>query len=238
MKVIALTGRAGSGKDTAAIGLQILTGHLDPTWMAPTSTTGSVYDKSQELDWNKVFNPSIIWRNGPGDVDKWPSLKFAYPVYKMAAILIGYDVDRASDLMRNDFKESSFVIGLNNVCMTGREILQKLGTECGRNVFGDTTWLHRMHRDLMLLRGYVEGTVITDCRFPNEAEFLRDYYKATIIGITRENCKLEQSHPSELELNGITTDFHIYNDGTYGDLMHRVDEILHTLKISNHKYTW
>lgn len=232
MKVIALTGRAGSGKDTAGLMIQVLTGNLDPTWRAPGSvgSDGSI-DLADFL--------SAEWRNGPGDVDFWPALKFSYPVYQMAAILTGHDPAMASRLMNEKFKRTEWAIGLKGLKMTGREILQKLGTEFGRDVFGETVWLNRMQDDLLTVqKTNCAGVVITDCRMPNEAQFLRDYWNATIIGLSGRDGGLEQKHSSESELWKIPVDYGLVNDGPYGQLMHKLDDILQELKISNHKYTW
>lgn len=54
--------------------------------------------------------------------------------------------------------------------MTIREVLQRMGTEVGRNTFGQSFWVDQAMKPAELARegGYVP--VFTDCRFPNEAE--------------------------------------------------------------------
>lgn len=58
----------------------------------------------------------------------------------------------------------------NTRVLTVREMLQHLGTEVGRNIFGPTFWVDQAMGPAKMARegGYVP--VFTDCRFPNEAE--------------------------------------------------------------------
>lgn len=57
--------------------------------------------------------------------------------------------------------------------MSPRQMFQKLGTEGGRNVFGEDLWLKRwqIHFDTF---GPVVNYVTPDARFENEATFLRE----------------------------------------------------------------
>jgi hypothetical protein len=238
MKVIALTGRAGSGKDTAALGIRMLTGSLDPTWMMSIEGCPITGPNRHVVDLKEFFN--INWPDeSTDDRNQWKIWKFAYPVYQIAAILTGHDPDRAEYLMTPSFKESYWEVGLSGLKMSGGEILQKAGTEAGRMVFGDTIWLHIMNQALNAFKrdGY-KGVIVTDCRFPNEAEFLRNYWQAIVIGLSGRDGGVSNNHPSESELSGITTDFHTQNDGTYSDLMFKLNSICDSLKISNHQYKW
>ena len=53
--------------------------------------------------------------------------------------------------------------------VTPRYILQLMGTEAGRDVFGEDIWVSTLERRI---RG-IEKAVISDVRFPNEIEFIR-----------------------------------------------------------------
>ena len=49
-----------------------------------------------------------------------------------------------------------------------RELLQRLGTEVGRDLYGENFWVDRVGAQMQIGGNYV----ITDVRFPNEADFI------------------------------------------------------------------
>jgi hypothetical protein len=57
-----------------------------------------------------------------------------------------------------------------NYHVTPRNILQKMGTEAGRNVFHDQVWIHSLARRVHNHK----DVVIPDVRFPNEVNFIRE----------------------------------------------------------------
>jgi hypothetical protein len=238
MKVIALTGRAGSGKDTAALGIRMLTGSLDPTWMMSIEGCPITGPNRHVVDLKEFFN--INWPDeSTHPASMWKVWKFSYPVYQIAAILTGHDPNRAEDLMTQNFKDSDWPIGLNGLRVSGRKILQLAGTEAGRDIYGDTLWLQIMDRQLENFQkeGFA-GVIVTDCRFINECKFLQTYWGATTIRILGRDAGLPQNHPSESELDQINPDNYLSNHLDYVNLMDRLQEICNDLKISNHSYTW
>jgi hypothetical protein len=57
-----------------------------------------------------------------------------------------------------------------------RKLLQEVGTERGRNVFGEDFWMLQAEAFLRLMEEAdksLDGVIIADCRFPNEVEFAR-----------------------------------------------------------------
>lgn len=57
-----------------------------------------------------------------------------------------------------------------------RNLLQQVGTERGRDVFGEDFWTRQAHAVLYLLQQkapFIQGIVVPDVRFPNEVEFVR-----------------------------------------------------------------
>lgn len=216
MKVIALTGRAGSGKDTAAKALQILTGAIDPV-----PGYKFIAEDLLSVEWNKQLAPH-----------DWTVRKFAYPVYQIAAILVGRHVnDIISDY---NFKNQVQAWGL-----TGRQLLQKIGTECFREVLGTTIWIDIMHRTLGQLKSAgTSGVIISDLRFLNEAAFLEFNWDATIIKLGGRNGNVETIHQSESEISDIVPAYLVDNSSSYIDLMDGLAEICKELNIFNCKYTW
>lgn len=99
--------------------------------------------------------------------------------------------------------------------------LQKMGTENGRDKFGQNIWINTVDTWMKIYheRG-IERFIITDLRFKNEYEYLKNK-NAKIIKIEaplrqKENLKGEDlnilNHRSEIELNDISFDNIINND--------------------------
>lgn len=87
-----------------------------------------------------------------------------------------------------------------------RRLLQRLGTEAGRNTLGENIWV-----DAALNVDH-ENIVVTDTRFPNEAKAIVDrggeIWRVTRWGVTKAN-----DHPSETSLDDWPFDKIVINDG-------------------------
>jgi hypothetical protein len=94
-----------------------------------------------------------------------------------------------------------------------RELLQRLGTEAGRDVLGENVWVNAVFDNFS-----GEKLVISDVRFPNEAEEIRRRGGA-IVRIVREGFGPINGHISETAFKG--QDFIIYNDGTPQDMLNK-----------------
>jgi hypothetical protein len=64
--------------------------------------------------------------------------------------------------------------------VTPRMMLQKMGTEAGREVFHSDIWIHSLERRML----DHENVVIPDVRFPNEMKFIKKA-KGFVIRVTR-----------------------------------------------------
>jgi hypothetical protein len=97
-----------------------------------------------------------------------------------------------------------------------RRLLQKFGTEAGRDIHGTDCWV-----DLLLYaweHNDRADTVVTDCRFENEAEAILGH-GGHIIKITRPGLEaLAGGHSSEAGLPDHMIDAVIMNAGTIEDL--------------------
>jgi hypothetical protein len=114
-----------------------------------------------------------------------------------------------------------------------RQILQKRGTEEGRNVFGEDIWIQTL---LVCMRTHYERSlintfIILDCRFINEIESFRKY-GAKVLRIEapiRNEKKLREesrgdeltyqkikSHISECELDTYHNFDYVYNNDVDG----------------------
>lgn len=94
-----------------------------------------------------------------------------------------------------------------------RRLLQRLGTEAGRNVLGQNVWVNAALGTKLEDRHYKPKIVVTDCRFPNEAQAIVDR-GGEIWRVTRWGIKKANDHPSETSLDDWPFDRIIINDST------------------------
>lgn len=131
--------------------------------------------------------------------------------------------------------------------MTPRLALQLLGTEAGRNVFGENLWTGSMERRIVQRN---KNTVITDVRFPNEIQMIRKL-GGLVIWVKRGNnpewydvalayngsllkVNKPDAHYSEWAWIGQQIDAIIDNNGSFEDLQINVTSF-HNL-LTNTRY--
>ncbi|MER7111233.1 deoxynucleotide monophosphate kinase family protein [Streptomyces sp. NPDC000229] len=104
-----------------------------------------------------------------------------------------------------------------------RGLLQRCGTEAGRTLLGEDVWVDALFRDFESWG----PTVITDVRFPNEAEAIRARGGLVVL-IERPGLVpiREAGHISENALAGYLYDDVIPNDGTVDQLRDRVMQLI------------
>ncbi|MGW8630572.1 deoxynucleotide monophosphate kinase family protein [Streptomyces sp. NPDC055793] len=99
-----------------------------------------------------------------------------------------------------------------------RALLQRTGTQAGRKLFGSNVWVDALFRDL----AEAPALVITDCRFPNEAQAVADRGGVMIRverpGVGPAKDKVGRVHESETALDGWRYDHTLINDGSVRDL--------------------
>jgi hypothetical protein len=121
-----------------------------------------------------------------------------------------------------------------------RQMAQLLGTEGGRELFRQDIWIKRAEFEWFKVQRHIDhynqdtfgdkmnGMVITDVRFENEADFIRDN-DGTLIHVKRpgaDGVVGVNKHKSE---NGVMInpdDIVINNNGTLEDLETIVDELI------------
>ncbi len=105
-----------------------------------------------------------------------------------------------------------------------RRLLQRFGTEAGREIHGTNCWV-----DLLMLDWIGKGkphTVVTDCRFNNEAQAIRDA-GGIVIEVLRPGLeRLPGGHASEAGLPPELIDYRVENRGTIGDLHHLIAAVV------------
>lgn len=231
--IIGINGKIGSGKDTIGKIIQYLKCHY-----TGDKTIEKVLSSSDD-DW---------WLE---EQSGWEVKKFAGKLKTIASLLTGVRI--------NDFEDQEFKkLEMNPEWgMTYREFLQKLGTEAMRDGLHPNVWVNALFADYKMWsdgrKDWYPDWIITDLRFPNEMEAVKERKGITIrvvrnpiIALTLNGEKLSldynewlkqkqfyenqgwqfTEHPSETALDDAEFDYEIINDGTIADLVKKVREIL------------
>jgi len=131
-----------------------------------------------------------------------PVVDFAYPATPEGSGELVRLRDVIDEFGWDGYKQTHYVDEI-------RPLLQRLGTECGREVLGENTWVDAALNGLDPDGKYV----VTDCRFPNEAQAVKDR-GGKIYRIHRPGVGPANNHPSETSLDDWLFDGVIFNDST------------------------
>lgn len=132
--------------------------------------------------------------------------------------------------------------------LTPRWVLQQWGTEVARKGFHDSIWVMSLNRRLMEIK---DDIVITDCRFPNELQAIKNAGGITVrthrgedpdwlniaglLNITQDNNVQEECrevlhklniHASEYSSVGFEYDVHLNNNGSFDDLHEQIRSLV------------
>lgn len=102
-----------------------------------------------------------------------------------------------------------------------RGLLQRLGTECGRQLIHEDVWVDAALNSLDPDGMYA----VSDCRFLNEAEAVRKR-GGKVIRITRPGVGPANSHASETSLDDYEFDAIVSNDDSHEVLRQRLLEVI------------
>jgi hypothetical protein len=170
-------------------------------------------------------------------LNKWHIKKWAGKLKTIASILTGIPVENFED---QEFKKTLLGpewgtvkdIPLNGVpvfadmqfnsLMTVRDFLQKLGTDAIRDSLHENTWVNATMVDYTAESNWI----ITDTRFPNEAEAIKKA-GGIVVRINRPGVQPINPHPSETSLDDWNFDAVINNDGDVSDIVHKVGLLLY-----------
>jgi hypothetical protein len=176
--------------------------------------------------------------------------KFAGKLKDIASILTGIPVEKFEDqeFKKTDLgKEWSYVYPDQYyddgesvmVCMSVRQLLQKLGTDALRDNLHENVWVNALMADyvekpvnVLEGEGYrLEDTlpnwIITDTRFPNEAKIIEEK-DGILLRVERSTCNLG-THPSETALDDFPFEHVIFNNGSMDDLRNEVKKFLESI---------
>ena len=211
--IIGVSGRIGSGKDTVG----------------------------------EIIQKLCLTNNGP----KFEIKKYAGKLKQMASLLTGIPVEDFED---QEFKKSYlgaewgtvksnplnavpvFADVSFNESMSVRELLQKLGTEAMRDGLHTNVWVNALFADYRgpkMSEYNPSNWIITDMRFPNEMEAVKERKGITIrvVRPVKKSKTTARLHPSETSLDKARFNYTIFNDGSIADLIEKVRQILITEKI-------
>lgn len=103
-----------------------------------------------------------------------------------------------------------------------RPLMQRLGTEVGRNMFGEDFWVNLT----MQIAENCENVVISDCRFVNEADAIRRA-GGNVWRVVRKDVYAANDHVSERALDAYPNfDAILDNSSTIENLTDYVDELI------------
>ena len=130
------------------------------------------------------------------------------------------------------------------VKLTPRKLLQLLGTEAGRNVIHPNIWVNALFADYNTLGFDYEGSVdkeikgswiypnwiITDVRFSNEAQAIKDrggiVIRVNRLDVDKFTTNFPQTlHPSETALDNYNFDYVINNEGSIEELIEKIKQL-------------
>lgn len=146
---------------------------------------------------------------------------FADPLYSMVSAMTGLP----ETILRDRAVKEATIEWLGK---SPRELLQSLGTEWGRGMLGDHVWVTAGMRRAMDFVHAGRGVAITDCRFDNEAEAVREA-GGVVWQVLRPDGGVRgpaMAHESERGLSYHLVSRTIVNDGDLAVLRGRVEGAL------------
>lgn len=159
--------------------------------------------------------------------EEWVQYSFANPIRQMVNIGLGISMEVMQDPIKKNDPEFGYM------GKSARYILQTLGTEWGRNLVSDSIWINEFKRRAKLITENTDcsslGIVVTDCRFENEANAIREL-GGHVVHIIRPNNPYTRSvnqggvtkHASEAGLPSHLIDFTIINDTIPNEMLNKL----------------
>lgn len=246
--ILGVSGKIGSGKDTVGKIIQILTQSSHFTNKAVVEFLerklhSPLFINKKFADTLKDFICVLLGctREQLEDRDfKEKELGKEWWYYKVPVSGGGYTlVDYLNNNKHQDWIDIANPRYL--VKTTPRLLLQLMGTECGRDILHPNVWVNALMSNYVSFHhDHIEGGIdypkwiITDMRFPNELEAVKE--RGITIRINRfDGLSAGQignnEHPSETALDNATFDYIIDNNGSLEDLVDKIREILKKEKL-------
>lgn len=245
--IIGISGYSGSGKDLVGTIIQYLVANNQSGYDNSTTTLNEIIKSQEQHDW---------WLE---EQSTWEIKKWAGKLKEIASMLTGIPKHKFEDqefkktnlgeewnedVSTIRYTEKGSYITNKFAPMTVRDFLQKLGTDGLRDGLHENVWINALMSDYVPdevqwsdgpIGGYEPGTefpnwIITDTRFPNEAEAIRKK-DGILIRVERPGVKPINNHPSETSLDDYKFDHYVSNDDTVEALAEKIKHILQFHKI-------
>lgn len=216
--IIGVNGYAGSGKDTIGRLIQIAC----CTELPDGQGIDDLLENYDQHEW---------WLE---EQSGWEIKKWAGKLKQISSLLTGIPVEKFED---QEFKKTNLGPEWN---MTVRDFLQKIGTEGLRTGLHENTWVNALMADYKpSVVGYTSlgedsysepNWIITDTRFPNEAQAIKNA-GGIVIRVDRPGVTAINAHPSETSLDNWDFDHKIMNGSDVTALLFGVGGILRKEKL-------
>lgn len=139
----------------------------------------------------------------------WGKYSFASPLKRGLSEMLNIPMDDIENpLVKN---EPNYKFGKSI-----RYMMQSIGTEWGRGMISDDIWVSLAKENILTLKNRHAGVVVSDVRFPNEANMIRDM-GGFIIKITRDTDHYLNGiagHQSEAGIPDSKVDYVVENNYT------------------------
>lgn len=168
-------------------------------------------------------------------------VSFTALLYESIATLLGVSVEQLErwkledDVTLRIARRSEWTLVTLTDDITIRTLLQRMGTEVGRNMYGYDFWVRKLFNTLpketIPTSEYgsfttIDGNyVISDCRFDNEAREVKRF-GGVMWSISRKQAGLKTQHASEAGINVALIDAVIENNKKLADLHKAIDLIM------------
>lgn len=160
-------------------------------------------------------------------------LSFASLLKDIISILFSWDREKLEGLTteNREWREKVdewWANKLNMPKLTPRYVMQFFGTDLFRNHWHKDVWVTALEKKVINYLSENKNIVITDCRFPNEIDFIKKYNGILIhvhkilpewfYSFSNNSNNSYLLHPSELEWIKTKFDYTIPNNSTKEDL--------------------
>jgi hypothetical protein len=148
---------------------------------------------------------------------------FADPIVDMVGALFALAGVDGAWMVERSLKEQPTVLGVSY-----RQLAQTIGTEIGRQITADF-WVRVMHQRLQALELRDENVVISDVRFPNEADWIRER-GGYLVRVLRHDLPAVRPHSSEAHTDLLPVTTELLNFGSLSTLHDQVERLVQTLR--------
>lgn len=215
--LIGLSGKKTSGKDTICTIIEAIDVYHNTIFKPDVSLIDFVH----QCLFEKRLDSLAAFRD---IVTSWDRESFAKKLRRCLYTIVNDDrIFALDDKTKN---ELSTIKDAEGNYYTIRQLLQKFGTEVGRNI-SPNIWVDALMNDYKKakLDGYEKDWIVTDVRFENEAKAIREN-NGILIRVNR-NTGFNDTHLSETALDNYKEfDLVIDNNGTIDELIKKVYEFM------------